>query len=327
MTPISKSPLAGTMDASRAATSVGQAPWMVLAFDDVSDSAAWRETVFDTAAFLASTTVRPPLSRIHGWCYELNLDDCLHVLFLGVGRDVIGSTVVWLCRNGCYGDGTLAAQLVRCHAEAVAFARNRIVVPEFTPSALGLTDADQYPVMETTKGAHNKLLLEFVADAAEIFAVTQATEESMQVATMTRSLQDAVKLMDRCGEVMSETEASECCEGLETYQREYAALASQATDREELLWKLRPKFHVVAHIVLSMRETHLNPRYWSCWMDEDFMAKCRALCQKVRARGVTVSRNALQRYIWQWGELAFAANNPAHGGLMQPTAQGQERTL
>ncbi len=126
---------------------------------------------------------------------------------------------------------------------------------------------------------------------------------------MTSQLWRAINLMDTNPEFMDEA-AAVAAAALRAFQLQYVEVASAATDRNESLWKLRPKFHVMAHLAMFMEETRLNPRFWACWMDEDFMAKCRGLCQRVRARGLSVARHALQRYIWARAELAFQGAEP-----------------
>ncbi len=109
--------------------------------------------------------------------------------------------------------------------------------------------------------------------------------------------------MDTSGEVMQEGEVEHCAASLQTYQEAYVALADAAEAEGAYMWKLRPKFHALFHMNLFMQTTHLNPRFWACWMDEDFMGKCRQICQRTRARGDVVSRAALVRYLWARAEM------------------------
>ncbi len=215
-----------------------------------------------------------------------------------------------MCRQGHYGDGRLATQLATCHKHAAAFARGLMVIPEFTRAAFNQLLHD-YPVFEG-KASLIKLLLQFALQEAELFVLAHCSaeaSEASQVAHMVAALQEAITAMDHGGEVLQASEAQDVCDGLRNYQKEYSNLASKATERGELLWKLRPKFHVVSHLADFVSCTRLTPKFWSCWMDEDFMAKCRQLCQRVRARGITVSRNALQRYIWLWAEQTFQSRS------------------
>ncbi len=115
-----------------------------------------------------------------------------------------------------------------------------------------------------------------------------------------------MEVMDTAGEVMQDEEVERCGQSLQAYQEAYAALAGAAEAAGELLWKLRPKFHALSHMTLFMEVTHLNPRFWACWMDEDFMGKCRQMCQRTKARGDVVSRAALVRYLWARAEMCHA---------------------
>ncbi len=115
----------------------------------VQDGAEWRDTIITTEHFLANTPEEelPPLHELHGWAYELNLDDCLHILFLGVVQDLVGSCLVLLCLRGFYGPGNLSEQLLTCHLEAVRFAAGALVVPPFSRAALNIEEVGSYPEM------------------------------------------------------------------------------------------------------------------------------------------------------------------------------------
>ncbi len=220
---------------------------------------------------------------------------------------MVGSCLVFLARRGFYGAGRVEDRLARCHEHAVAFAKaagGGVLVPEFTKATLNCETISDFPEMEG-KGSLVKLLLGFVCEESRLFAVANGGAEAVAVAKMTSQLQKAINIMDRSAVIMDEAAVAAAARCLRTYQSEYVKLASAAADAHENLWKLRPKFHVLAHLSMFMEETHLNPRFWACWMDEDFMAKCRNLCQRVRARGVAVARNAMQRYVWARAELAF----------------------
>ncbi len=276
---------------------------------NVKDDAGWRDTLITTEGYLADTPLDalPPLHEVHGWAYELNLDDCLHILFLGVVQDIVASCLVVLCLRGFYGPGNISEQLRKCHREAVRFAAGRMVIPDFTRASMKLEEAGNYPEIGG-KASLAKLLLRFAASEAELFAIAHPeSEEARLCHAATHSLQDAVETMDKNGEVFDAAAVEQCASSLDAYQKAYMDLVDGARTAEEALWKLRPKFHMVGHISLFVRDTSWNPRFWACWMDEDFMAKCRSLCQRVRYRGTTVSRHALQRYIWKWADTSKSA--------------------
>jgi hypothetical protein len=67
-------------------------------------------------------------------------------------------------------------------------------------------------------------------------------------------------------------------------------LASQTVDG--FRWKLLPKHHALVHMVMDSAGT--NPRATSCYLDEDFIGKCKNIYKA--AHGATASRTGLLRY-------------------------------
>ena len=57
--------------------------------------------------------------------------------------------------------------------------------------------------------------------------------------------------------------------GVRRFREAYYWLARRAVDQDLHMFKIRPKFHMMEHQVMLMEHTGLNPRFWSCWMDED----------------------------------------------------------
>ncbi len=164
-----------------------------LSYKNVSPAAAWRNTLVTTPGLLAGLECRyhPPLKQLQGWRHELNLEDCLHVIFLGVGSDIVGSTIKFLCKEGFYGDGPLPARVDRCREAAVTFTRRETAMPSFAQ----LCKSEEFPVLET-KGAMVKQLLKFISAEASVYALTSHSVEATQVAEMNEALQEAV---EACG--------------------------------------------------------------------------------------------------------------------------------
>lgn len=49
----------------------------------------------------------------------------------------------------------------------------------------------------------------------------------------------------------------------------YTKLAAKAVAEKQKLWRTRPKFHMLWHLVFQERQSEHNPIMGSCWMDED----------------------------------------------------------
>ena len=75
----------------------------------------------------------------------------------------------------------------------------------------------------------------------------------------------------------------------------YVALAAEAVQNNALMWALRPKLHGLCHIILGAAADSRNPKYFSCFLDEDFLGKVIKVAEKCHR--VTVCGAVLQRYL------------------------------
>ena len=78
----------------------------------------------------------------------------------------------------------------------------------------------------------------------------------------------------------------------ELYARTYVSLAWNAVCNNELVWRVRPKFHIWMEIVLCRR--HINPTLYSTWMDEDWLKKISHTLE------LTASKSAQHRTLQRW---------------------------
>ena len=75
----------------------------------------------------------------------------------------------------------------------------------------------------------------------------------------------------------------------------YVRLARNALDSGLRLYRVRPKFHLLFHLLVEPRASMLNPAHCSCWMDEDFVKKSMRIKKAVHRRTATL--RCLQRWL------------------------------
>ncbi len=249
-----------------------------MAFDDLSRHAPWRNSLVSTAKYLERTLPhhRTPLTCITGWAHELDMEDLLHVEYQGTGQDFAGSVVISLCNWGFYGPGPLKDQMVRCTKAAREYQKREWGVHEtvakFTPDSFIKNDGAEMP----GKAAFIKRMIGFVAQEARLFDLHEDPERSRQLASTCSALSTFGRILDQCGEIMAPDCVAACVTGFDNFQKGYLLFSQAANDEGELtMWRIRPKFHMFAHICDFMAKTSLNPRFWAMWMDEDFMGKLR----------------------------------------------------
>ena len=82
--------------------------------------------------------------------------------------------------------------------------------------------------------------------------------------------------------------------------RSYITLSSQHLELKVALYRVKPKFHMCYHIVLSLgsgpgaKLSRRNPHLDATWLDEDLVGKVMRVLQKVHIK--TLPLRTLQRY-------------------------------
>lgn len=79
------------------------------------------------------------------------------------------------------------------------------------------------------------------------------------------------------------------------FLRVYKKLGVDALAAGVFRWRQRPKTHYVHHTVLEVQRYKLNCLFVTCFLDEDFMGKVKALASRTHRR--QVSKRTMQRYI------------------------------
>ena len=82
--------------------------------DNFRDDATWPQTCLTTQQYLAladAKRARTPFAELVGWAHPLDLDDDLHMLYLGAVPELVGSAVVFLAERKWWGQGGLETNL------------------------------------------------------------------------------------------------------------------------------------------------------------------------------------------------------------------------
>ena len=79
------------------------------------------------------------------------------------------------------------------------------------------------------------------------------------------------------------------------FLKSYLNLAVRALEGGKKLYRLKPKFHLLYHLVNEKRPSRLNCTLNSTWMDEDAMKKWMRISRMVHKR--TAAENVLRRFV------------------------------
>ena len=90
----------------------------------------------------------------------------------------------------------------------------------------------------------------------------------------------------------------------------YTALARDALQKRQLLWKIRPKHHYWVHLLDYMSKSAINPMATSNFLDEDCMKAMRGVSKACHPKTVKVSwaRRYLLKKILSWKKKGQSIN-------------------
>ena len=235
---------------------------------------------------------QPALSRINGFHIKMVAPDMLHVWHIGHGRDFLASVIVHLLVTGAFGAGKRAVQEANNSLHAfvqehklpqvkVTLSRESLTWHEFTYPHLNLSKASQVGVVH--KWLANLAVTGVIVDSLVATAVWSS-----------HKLLETVVGGPICLDPVSA--ASAHAHGM-MYLLSYVRLGATSLADRKLLWFVRPKFHMIHHIVLSLqsRPSSRNPHLDSVWMDEDFVGTILKLMKIIHP--MLRARRTLQRWL------------------------------
>ena len=133
-----------------------------------------------------------------------------------------------------------------------------------------------------------------------------------------RALMGALSSMEsislRSGRVLTESAHKEFERSYLVFRASLNFLARRAFEMKVLRYHFRPKLHQLGHLVYHFLPR--NPRYMSCYSDEDYVARTKRLAEKCHPRYVsqqTCFRYAVHMCLkwsghvqWRWGKRKWA---------------------
>ena len=253
-----------------------------LLWTNLAEDAMWRSTSVSTEDFKQHAIVRggrvPATCGIAGWSMDSMLFDVMHIMYLGCCNDACGSAMYLLVRMRFFANSAVeATQLRQAHVCLRAFCRRKRVkcdVGAFDPLGLGFGKRS-FPYLDA-KAATLKVIVCWLAH--ELYTASIVGDDDVKrAAALFHALSEFIQVLSLAQAVMSRSEADRAVLHGTRYLVIYKDLAVRAYLKNQALWKLRPKTHYLHHIIIKIGQTKFNPRYWSCFMDEDYMGKIKVL--------------------------------------------------
>ena len=276
-----------------------------LAFTDIRDTAPWRSTYLQSEPWV----VKPAYAELVGFCIQQICPDLLHIWNLGVARDLIGTTMKLVLQERVVFTGSNADDRLKEATESLReYARSHghsLRMKRFTKKKL-TWQSKKYPEFRGS-GSDAAIVCTWLESVLAPHANLYG-----DLCTLLWASNRAMRLFYSAGRFLSENERNTVLILGRVFCRVYLNKAVEAVQHHTLLWRVRPKFHMLVHLV-EMPNRCLNPSFYSTWMDEDFLKKIS------RTMRLTSVKTAQVRILERW-LLSIPFNLQEVRSQNQPTA-------
>ena len=259
------------------------------AYSNISEGAAWRSSYWSEAPY----SVEPEFLQIPGFCLQMLQPDVLHICHLGTGRDLLGAAMRQLTRTECLFQGR--TQLLRlrdattrlrefAHQNGYSMSLRRL-----SSKSLNFT-TDRFPELKA-KGFDTFVVLRWL--------VTEVTSHKPAnfdlLCTCLWSLDSFLSVATNASRFFTEQEANHLKTVGSLFLKAYLHLAIDAIRRKRKLYRIRPKFHLMSHLIYDIPASRSNFTYHSTWLDEDFNKVVMTITKQVHKR--TACRSTINRWL------------------------------
>lgn len=261
------------------------------AYTNLADDAGWR-----TCESPNPWTTPPEFSKLPGFSIGMLQVDLLHVWHLGVGRDLTASILRVLAKAKFFRrGGNLADQLAAASSSLRQYAKSRklsLHIKRLTHANLTWR-SDQYPETRC-KGYDTYIMVAWLdyllQHHGDGFASRPIPDDVKTVVWAANSLMGCWMSSD----MFLQPEEKLHVQVVGTlFVRTYLKLAVQALSDQVRLWKIRPKFHLLHHLIIS--DSIWNPHFSATWMDED--AVKRTMKVKKRTHRLRATDHCIRRWL------------------------------
>ena len=257
-------------------------------FTNLNDGCPWMGTLFQQDPW----SIKPSLADLEGFNLQMLSVDLLHAFHLGCGRDLAGSAIRSLASQaGFWAGNTQDLRLESATRSLRAFAANNrlsLTIRKLTKSNLSW-ETESYPELKC-KGFDTFIVVKWLAHE-----VTLRDCGDDLLACALWAADSFLRVLHKSGTFLKEAEELHKTHVGNLFLRSYLRLASNALQARQRLWRLRPKFHLLWHVVHERRASRLNATFTSTWMDEDAMRKWMRITRMTHKR--TAAINTLRRFL------------------------------
>lgn len=275
-------------------------------YTNIHEGAPWERTERTHEEIELSGDVQTPLSAIKGWDHKRVLFDLMHVMHLGLLKDVLGAAIVLLCEHPYfYGQQNLEKNLDAAYGSWRSWCQHNHIttsVRRFTPSRLHRLAASDFPCL-SVKASNAKRVLWWLQEEC-ILAAESQDQLICAMATCITQLCSFLSCLDEADLILTETEAANAYEYGQNFLLSLNLIFNRSRDR--YLLRPRPKVHYYRHLLMGLKEDRINVRHLACYQEEDMMGKTTRVAK--RTHRTTTSLCTLLRcalhvccpLLWTW---------------------------
>ena len=260
-------------------------------YTDCSESAGWRVTEYMSLPW----HVPPALAGLVGFCLGIISLDVMHLWHLGCCRDITASCMKLMCKTrGLYYDGhNIEARLAQMVQEIRAFAASQgkqVSFQKLTKMTL-VWRTDKCPELHVS-AADAGVCLAWLVEKLEEQPLPPPYDGALGCSWAAHNM---VKMMMNSDFFLSSEEREAIYTVGTLYQVTYAKLAAIAHAEGVKLFKVRPKYHLISHLLsdVCFRASARNPAVDANWVDEDWVKWSLRMYRRMNRR--TASLNLLKR--------------------------------
>ena len=232
--------------------------------------------------------------------------DLFHVLHAGVGKDFVGSALVYAMKT-LFGLGSIKKDLAELNLHLHMFLQvsgNYLHLGRnLTEDHLGYTGTRDYPEGHWSKNMDTATLMKFVVWLLQLEAHEEAVRADdllPHILLAGIELGCAMKRLLESEYFMASSDCVYIIRAGHGFLMGYQHLANSSYMKKLCLFKFRPKIHYLNHIFLTIKEqweasgTAINPCAEATFMSEDFVGFAARISRRVSAKAVAIK--TLQRY-------------------------------
>ena len=205
----------------------------------------------------------PSYANLDGFSPTYIRGDLLHIYHLGTGRDLVGAALVLMLKErGIFLGNNIEERLRSATASLKAFTKEHrlpLKLHKLSRTKLNWT-ASSIPELRSS-GYDTFVVNRWLVDISSRFA----DQLPPQLCCALWTADHILSILSNGGRFLTAAEQANKERFGEVFIRSYLELAALSLRRRQRLFRLRPKFHLLHHVLKDHPRSRLNPHVFATW--------------------------------------------------------------